>query len=160
MASCVPLPAVLDDLPARRRAHSRLRDQHTCHSHGRGILLRLRCRCTHPRQASFSCTRWRSSQATGWRCWSIGTWELQAESGAVPGAVFGTTIHDETLFKVRPFNIFVKWFSSLFPLLFPSLPPTVRVVKHLHAIIPSAACRLQVANGVRPSLWRQWGDPA
>lgn len=43
--------------------------------------------------------------------------ELRAESGAVPIAVFGTTIHDETLFKVRPFDVFSHvFFSSFSPL--------------------------------------------
>jgi len=41
------------------------------------------------------------------------TRELQAESGSVAVTVFGTSIHDETLYKVRP------------PLLPPSLPPRV-----------------------------------
>jgi len=35
------------------------------------------------------------------------TRELQTESGAVPITVFGTSIHDETLYKVRPPIIFL-----------------------------------------------------
>jgi hypothetical protein len=67
----------------------------------------------------------------------------------VPVAVFGTTIHDETLFKVRLFDVLSIFFLSFSSPLSISLPllciyVLVRacVVKHLHAIIPSAVCRL------------------
>jgi hypothetical protein len=46
--------------------------------------------------------------------------ELQAESGAVPITVFGTSIHDETLYKVRRSPTFR--FTLVFSL-FPSLSP-------------------------------------
>ena len=65
--------ANLDDPPAGKHAHPRLRCQYTRRHHGHTTATNwMGCRSTHPTQASFSRARWNSSRAIGRCCWSTG----------------------------------------------------------------------------------------
>jgi hypothetical protein len=90
------------------------------------------------------------------------TRELQGESGTVPITVFGTSIYDETLYKVR------RWSArSLLPSPLPPSPYTLRVslltstgmVSDCALDHPKRGGPLKTPDDFRPSLQRYRGNP-